>query len=75
MALYVSELTGAPGPDMDGIQGDVTGATGPLSRDQCEIIADDLALPGAITFDRHGTLWVVENHIGAAPSIHPVAMP
>ncbi|MDX1675640.1 MAG: ScyD/ScyE family protein [Longimicrobiales bacterium] len=143
--LYVGELTGAPGPDMDGIQGeariwridgdaagascpssdecdlavsgltsvidvdfgadgrlyvveydangwfqavvfgnaaggailacDVAGAAGPLTRDQCETIADGLILPGAITFDRHGTLWVVENHIGAAPSIHPVAMP
>ena len=144
-ALYVSELTGVPGPDMDGIQGearvwrvhgdasnascpssadcdlavsgltsvididfgadgrlyvveydtngwfqavifgnaaggtvlacDVTGAMGPLSRDQCETVADGLVLPGAITFDRHGTLWVVENHIGAAPSIHAVASP
>ena len=141
--LYVSELTGVPGPDMDGIQGeariwrvdgdavnascpssdhcdlavagltsvidadfgadgrlylveydtngwfqavildnaaggtilacDVVGAPSALSRDQCETIADGLVLPGAITFDRHGTLWVVENHLGA-PSIHPVDM-
>lgn len=142
--LYVSELTGAPGPDMDGIQGearvwrvdgdavnascpssdactlavsgltsvidadfgtdgrlylveydangwfqavvlgnaaggnilacDVVGATLPMSREQCDVIADGLVLPGAITFDRHGSLWVVENHIGTAPSIHPVDM-
>lgn len=143
--LYVTELTGAPGPSMDGIAGesrvwrieadatdsscpssdacelagygfsslidadfgpdgrlyvveyaangwfaalyvdggftlgsifacDVAGASAPLHRDQCETIADGLVLPGAITFDKEGHLWVVENHLGD-PSIHTVAMP
>lgn len=52
----------------------VRDANAPLHRDDCEVIAAGLTLPGAITFDKTGHLWVVENHLGA-PSIHPVAMP
>lgn len=143
-SLYVTELTGVPGPEMDGIAGesriwrvdqDAVNASCPSSeecelagngfsslidadfgpdgrlyvveyaedgwfsalfvpggftfgsifacdvsagtvvhRSECETIANDLVLPGAITFDKRDQLWVVENHIGEEPSIHAVEM-
>lgn len=37
----------------------------------CSIVEDGLTLPGAITFDKRGTLWVLENNIGA-PTVRKV---
>lgn len=39
----------------------------------CRVAAAGLVLPGAITFDRSGDLWVVEGNI-SAPSVHRVAL-
>ena len=38
---------------------------------QCTAVADDLTLPGAIAFDKGGTLWLLENNIGT-PTVRPV---
>jgi hypothetical protein len=39
-----------------------------LAEDQtnsdCEVVDSDLTLPGAITFDKWGDLWLLENNIG-----------
>lgn len=40
----------------------------------CEVVADDLALPGAITFDASGDLWVLENNI-VDPVVRRVQLP
>ena len=38
---------------------------------QCTPVEEDLMLPGAITFDKAGTLWVLESNIGT-PTIRTV---
>mgnify|MGYP002622734778 CR=1 FL=1 len=35
----------------------------------CSVRADGLFMPAAITFDKWGGLWVLENHL-AEPSVH-----
>lgn len=30
----------------------------------CDVVADNLVLPGAITFDKWGGLWLLENNVG-----------
>lgn len=39
---------------------------------QCTAVAEGLTLPGAIAFDKKGTLWVLENNIGS-PTVHTVS--
>lgn len=45
-----------------------------LGTGACGVVADGLVLPGAITFDKRGDLWVLENNLGA-PLVHPVELP
>lgn len=40
----------------------------------CGIVADDLLFPGAITFDKRGDLWVLEDGIGS-PTVRRVHLP
>ena len=39
----------------------------------CELVTDDLSLPGAVTFDGYHRLWVLENGI-STPTVSMVAM-
>jgi hypothetical protein len=72
--LYVVEY------DANGWLAAVTGggAGGTVKRchvgtGHCDLIAGGLALPGAITFDRSGTLWLLENTF--APTVRTLALP
>lgn len=40
----------------------------------CTLVADGLALPSAITFDKAGTLWLLESNI-VAPTVRPLSTP
>lgn len=40
----------------------------------CEVVEEGVPLPGAITFDKWGTLWVAESNV-AEPTVRQVAMP
>lgn len=44
-----------------------------IAAGTCGIIADGLALPGAITFDKWGDLWLLENTF--APAVRRVDLP
>lgn len=45
-----------------------------VNSGMCSIVEDDLMLPGAITFDKWGNLWVVESNI-IEPTVRRVVMP
>jgi hypothetical protein len=73
--LYVVEY------DMNGWLQAIIGnpAGGQVSRcdvatGSCTVVADGLVLPGAITFDRQGRLWVLENGT-AAPTVSRISLP
>lgn len=38
---------------------------------QCTAVVEDLTFPGAIAFDKKGTLWLLENNIGT-PTVRTV---
>lgn len=42
-----------------------------VSTGGCATLADGLELPGAITFDKRGTLWLLESNI-VAPTVRPL---
>jgi len=44
-----------------------------VSTGQCERVAGGLVLPGAIAFDRWGTLWLLENTF--APTVRELSLP
>ncbi len=59
------------------ISGNATGGTinrCDVNTGACSVVAGGLVLPGAITFDKWGDLWVVENNI-ISPSVHRVDLP
>ena len=72
--LYVVEYD-ANGWFAATVLGDAAG--GSISRcdvgtGSCTVVDDQLELPSAITFDKRGTLWVLENNI-VAPTVRPLA--
>lgn len=42
-----------------------------VETDQCTAVVEDLTFPGAIAFDKKGTLWLLENNIGT-PTVRAV---
>ena len=45
-----------------------------VSTGSCDVVAGGLAFPGAITFDKDGQLWVLEQGV-IAPTVRTVALP
>ena len=45
-----------------------------VATGQCTLVAEDLLLPSALTFDKWGALWLLENNI-FAPTVRKLALP